>query len=198
MSDPTPTPTPGDPLAGYYTTPPPPGAGGPPAASAFGTPVAARWQLAGWWRRVGAAIIDGIVVFAAAGVLHAIVLAVIGSVFLADDTAGVISIIIGALIWGLFVFVAALGYAPWMMARTNGRTLGRMAVGIRVVRADGAPMTLGFAALREVAIKWLLFNIVGGSVTFGLASLIDVLWPLWDVENRALHDLVVDTRTSLD
>ena len=56
MSDPTPTPTPGDPLAGYYTTPPPPGAGGTPAPSAFGTPVAAHWVLAGWWRRVGATL----------------------------------------------------------------------------------------------------------------------------------------------
>jgi hypothetical protein len=52
--------------------------------------------------------------------------------------------------------------------------------------------------LREVAVKWLLFNAVGGSVTFGIAPLIDVLWPLWDEENRALHDLLVDTRTILD
>ena len=48
--------------------------------------------------------------------------------------------------------------------------------------------------LREVVVKWLLFNVVGGSVTFGLAWLVDVLWPLWDEENRALHDMVVDSR----
>ena len=56
----------------------------------------------------------------------------------------------------------------------------------------------GLYSLREVAIKQLLFNVVGGSITFGLASLIDVLWPLWDEENRALHDLLIDTRTILD
>jgi uncharacterized RDD family membrane protein YckC len=84
------------------------------------------------------------------------------------------------------------------MAKTNGKTLGRMAVGNRVVRANGQPMTLGWAMLREVAVKWLLFNAVGGSITFGLAGLIDVLWPLWDDENRALHDFIVDTRTIKD
>jgi uncharacterized RDD family membrane protein YckC len=91
----------------------------------------------------------------------------------------------------------ALLYAPLMMARTNGRTLGRMAVGIRVVRASGEPMTFGWAMLREVAVKALLFG-VAGSITFGLANLADVLWPLWDDENRALHDFVVDTRTVVD
>ena len=34
-----------------------------------------------------------------------------------------------------------------------------------------------------------------GTLTGGLANLADVLWPLWDEENRALHDFVVDTRT---
>ena len=80
-----------------------------------------------------------------------------------------------------------------MMARTNGQTLGRMVVGIRVVRAKGQPMTFGWAMLREVAVKALLFGIAS-SLTFGLASLLDVLWPLWDEENRALHDFIVDTR----
>ena len=84
-----------------------------------------------------------------------------------------------------------------MMARTNGKTLGRMAMGIRVVRASGEPMTFGCAMLREVAVKALLFGIAG-SLTFGLACLADVLWPLWDDENRALHDFVVDTRVVRD
>jgi uncharacterized RDD family membrane protein YckC len=83
------------------------------------------------------------------------------------------------------------------MARTNGKTFGRMAVGIRVVRAKGEPMTFGFAMLREVAVKALLFGIAS-SLTGGLASLADVLWPLWDEENRALHDFVVDTRVVKD
>ena len=69
--------------------------------------------------------------------------------------------------------LVALLYAPVMMARTNGKTLGRMATGIRVVRTSGEPITFGFAMLREVAVKSLLFGIVG-SLTGGLAPLVDV------------------------
>jgi uncharacterized RDD family membrane protein YckC len=58
-------------------------------------------------------------------------------------------------------------------------------------------MTFGWAMLREVAVKALLFGGLG-SVTVGLASLLDVLWPLWDDENRALHDFIVDTRVVQD
>ena len=84
-----------------------------------------------------------------------------------------------------------------MMARTNGKTLGRMVTNIRVVRTSGEQITFGFAMLREVVVKSLLFGIVG-SFTFGLATILDVLWPLWDEENRALHDFIVSTRVVKD
>jgi uncharacterized RDD family membrane protein YckC len=117
--------------------------------------------------------------------------------FFASDEAGIVSFIVGMFFAAISIAIVALVYAPVLMARTNGQTLGRMAVGIRVVRNNGGPMTFGFAMLREVAVKALLFG-VAGSVTFGLANLADVLWPLWDDENRALHDFVVDTRTVKD
>ena len=79
------------------------------------------------------------------------------------------SIIVGLMFATLCVTIVAFLYAPAMMARTNGQTLGRMALGIRVVRAKGQPMTFGFAMLREVAVKALLFGIVS-SLTFGLAA----------------------------
>ena len=65
------------------------------------------------------------------------------------------------------------------------------------MRTSGEPITFGFALLREVLIKSVLFGIVG-SFTAGLASLLDVLWPLWDEENRALHDFIVSTRVVKD
>ena len=71
-------------------------------------------------------------------------------------------------------------------------------MGIRVVRANGEAMTFGWAMLREVAVKTLLFGMLLGSITLGLAWLVDVLWPLRDDENRALHDFIVDTRVVRD
>jgi uncharacterized RDD family membrane protein YckC len=201
--------TPGDPLSPGpeaprhesglpgYTSPPPPGAlGGPPSATPV-VPVTGRYPLAGWWSRVGATLIDGIII----GVGALLIMALFGSVFsigfFASDEAGVVAVIVGLMLSFVAIAIVALLYAPLMMARTNGKTLGRMALGIRVVRANGQPMTFGFAMLREVAVKALLFGIAG-SITFGLANLADVLWPLWDDENRALHDFVVNTRTVRD
>jgi uncharacterized RDD family membrane protein YckC len=79
------------------------------------------------------------------------------------------------------------------MARTNGKTWGRMAMNIRVVRTSGEPISFGFAMIREVLVKVVLFWIFG-IFTAGLAGLVDHLWPLWDEENRALHDFIVSTR----
>jgi uncharacterized RDD family membrane protein YckC len=205
--------TPGDPLSGGsrpsppppprprapeipgYTHAPPPGAGGPaPDVATFG----GQYVLSGWWRRVGAHLIDGVIVLVGALILIFAITAPFSIGFFAGDEIGVVSIIVGLLIAILCVCIVALLYAPAMMARTNGRTIGRMATGIRVVRANGQPITFGFAMLREVAVKWLLFQMVLGSITAGIAVLVDFLWPLWDEENRALHDFLVDTRTVLD
>jgi uncharacterized RDD family membrane protein YckC len=114
-----------------------------------------------------------------------------------DGNGGAAAFVVAALFAVLVIAVVALLYAPALMARTNGKTLGRMAVGIRVIRADGGEMSFGFAMLREVLVKSLLVGALA-SVTFGLAYLLDVLWPLWDEENRALHDFVVNTRTIVD
>jgi uncharacterized RDD family membrane protein YckC len=153
--------------------------------------------LSGWWRRAGAQVIDGLIIGVGATILVVAITAPFSVGFFASDEAGVVSIIVGLLLAVVCAAIVALLYAPALMARTNGKTLGRMATNIRVVRAGGEPMTFGFAMLREVVIKALLFGIAG-SVTFGLAQLVDYLWPLWDEENRALHDFLVNTRTIRD
>jgi uncharacterized RDD family membrane protein YckC len=183
----------GDPLGGY-TSPPPPGAGGPVAARP--TP-AAGYVLSGWWPRAGAQVIDGLIIGVGGTLLLIAITAPFSVGFFASDEVGLASIVVGLLIGTLCFAIVALLYAPALMARTNGKTLGRMATGIRVVRATGEPITFGFAMLREVAVKALLFGLAG-SITGGIANLIDYLWPLWDEENRALHDFVVNTRTVVD
>jgi uncharacterized RDD family membrane protein YckC len=198
----------GDPLGGAppptaapetpgYTRTPPPGAGGPPIASFGTTAVAGRHVLAGWWSRVGAQLVDGLIIGFGGLLLLLAITAPFSIGFFAGEDAGFVSIIVGLFLAVICVAIVALLYAPALMARTNGKTLGRMVTGIRVVRADGQPMTFGFAMLREVAVKALLFGIAG-SITGGLANLADVLWPLWDEENRALHDFIVDTRSVVD
>jgi uncharacterized RDD family membrane protein YckC len=200
--------TPGDPLGGSssppaeregglwsgsqgYTSPAPPGAGGPaPSMPSHPPGPAGRPALASWGSRVIAQIVDGIIIALGAVVLFAI-LAALG---LTVDTDGGAAAFIVTAFFGVIAFsIVALLYAPILMSRTNGQTLGRMVVNIRVIRADGGPMTFWFAVLREIVVKSLLVGVVS-SFTFGLSWLLDILWPLWDEENRALHDFVVNTR----
>jgi uncharacterized RDD family membrane protein YckC len=185
----------GDPLAGSsgYTSPPPPGAGGlapPPSTS----PLAGRYVLASWGSRVGATLIDGLIVGVGAIVLFFILTAVFSAGFAAGDNEGFAAIVVGLLLWAVSVAIIALLYAPTLMARTNGQTWGRQIMKIRVIRTSGEPVTFGFAVVREVLVKALLVGAIS-SFTAGIGWLIDVLWPLWDEENRALHDFVVQTRT---
>jgi uncharacterized RDD family membrane protein YckC len=156
-----------------------------------------RLVLAGWGSRALAQIVDGLIVGAGAAILVVAITAPFSIGFFKSDNVGFVSLIVGAMIAVLCVTVIAMLYAPALMARTNGKTLGRMATGIRVVRATGEPITFGFAVLREVVVKALLFGIAG-TITGGIANLLDYLWPLWDEENRALHDFVVNTRTVID
>ena len=72
-----------------YASPPPPGAlGGAVARGPAGR--VGQYQLAGWWSRVGAALIDGLII----GVGALIILAIFGSVFsvgfFASDETGVV------------------------------------------------------------------------------------------------------------
>ena len=180
---------------GGYSSPPPPGALAPSGTAT--APVGARYTLSGWWARVGAALIDSIIIGIGAIVITILFGSVFSIGFAASDEAGAVSLVVGLMLAFVAIAIMSLLYAPLMMARTNGKTLGRMAMGIRVVRASGEAMTFWWALLREVIIKALLFGFLS-SLTFGIASLLDILWPLWDDEHRALHDFIVDTRVVRD
>jgi uncharacterized RDD family membrane protein YckC len=179
-----------------YGSPPPPGAGGPVGYQGPGN-LMGRYVLATWLSRVGAQLIDGLIITVGALILFLPVGAALGIGAASDSKTGLAAAIAGFILWGFCIMFVVFLYAPVMMARTNGKTLGRMAMNIRVVRTSGAPITFGFAMLREVVVKAFLFWFISG-FTLGLASLADYLWPLWDEENRALHDFIVSTRVVRD
>jgi uncharacterized RDD family membrane protein YckC len=131
-------------------------------------------EPANWWPRVGATVLDQLVVIGVV-FLGAVGAAVTG---LAEDT--VADVMIGALV------LIAFGYPIAMLTFHEGQTIGKQAARVRVLRRDGEPVGFGRAFVREVT------KVVFGYT--GILWLIDVLWPLWQVENRALHDLIAGTR----
>jgi len=150
--------------------------------------------LASWGSRVGAAIVDWLIVGIPAIVLFVVIVG--GTIGLTgDDDSSAWAVLGASLLWIAVAFALVLLYAPTLMAREgshNGQTLGKQMVGIRVVRDSGESMNFGWAALRELVVKGFLVGFASSIIPL-LPWLLDVLWPLWDDENRALHDMVVST-----
>ena len=140
-------------------------------------------QLADWWARVGATLLDFVIIwllFMASAIGIAIASVMLGVHDLGEPVFLVLAIVLG------------IGYYGGLMARRgerNGQTLGKQSADIRVVRDDGKPVTFGLGFLRDIVLK---FGI--GNAAFLVGWVFDSLWALGDREHRALHDLAVNTR----
>lgn len=184
----------GYPAAPGYGGPIPPGGWQSPplAPQAFGY----GGQLAGWGRRLGASLLDGLIITLPALLIMGMLgIGVVGA-GASDSEVGVVALIGALIVTALIITIVSLVYAPLLMMRggeRNGQTLGKQVVGIRVVRTSGEPVDFLWAALREVAVKNFGVGITS-SATFGIAFFVNYLWPLWDDQNRAVHDFIVSTR----
>jgi uncharacterized RDD family membrane protein YckC len=172
-----------------------PSYGGPVPPGGWQQPIArpkSGWAgrpLASWGSRVGATLIDWLVLLIPGAILAALL---IGAY---DDDSSVGAIVVTSMLSVLLWSVLLLFYAPLLMMRRgerNGQTLGKQLVGIRVVRDNGEPMGFGFAVLRDVVVKNIAVGIAASIIPI-IPWFLDNFWPLWDDENRALHDMVVST-----
>ena len=60
------------------------------------------------------------------------------------------------------------------------------------MRDNGQPFSFGSAALREVVLKQLAVGIASSIIPV-IPWFLNYFWPLWDDENRALHDMAAST-----
>ena len=179
-------------MSGYPQSQVPPGGWDRPVAGP--PPITAPY--AGWWSRVGAALFDLLVISVPAMVLAVVIFGGVGAAFTADDEFGVFTLIVGLIVYVSLLFAAALLYGPLLMRRPgarNGQTWGKQLLGIRVVRTNGVPMDFTHSAIREALVKGLGLGFASSIIPF-IPYLLDALWPLWDDEKRAIHDMVVGTR----
>lgn len=153
----------------------------PPAAPA--APGPPRITLASWWARAGAALLDGLILLplfflgAAAGGVE---------LFDPDDPfvdLGADALALQA--WSALTFAV---YHCVLLLRWEGQTVGKRVCGVRVVRADLSPLDLRTVLIRQGLIQGVVSSFIA------LFAIVDYLWPLFDKENRAVHDLAVDTR----
>jgi len=135
-----------------------------------GVAVAGEMVYAGFWIRVGAKFIDGIV---------------LSVVTLALGFAGNLvtsNVIASSILQNILSFVLSVGYVTYFLGAYSA-TPGKMACGLRVVRPDGEKISYGRACGRCFA-EFVSSLILG----------IGYLMVIFDEEKRALHDRICDTR----
>ena len=166
--------------------------------------------LSGWWKRVLARILDGIIIgivalpltFApmkqAANIFGDYIQQVMTATQAGSTTMPVqpTAQLTGPIMQASLITLALyLVYEITFLTRT-GATIGRMVVGISVRLRDKAGPPPLVAVLKRTLVKEG-GNLFGSVPVLGtLASLfgmLDSLWPLWDDEKQAIHDKVAAT-----
>ncbi len=148
----------------------------PPPA---GRPSAARTDrsYAGFWIRVLAWVVDALVLAVVSGLLT-IGAGLLGG--LLGQRAPALQIYLISVTWALTMLLPAL-YLVVGWAR-SGRTLGKMACGVRILRDDGSKLGVGTAIVR-------LF----GYVVSSMLLCVGYLMVAFTDRKRGLHDMIAGT-----
>ncbi|MDX3538423.1 RDD family protein [Streptomyces sp. MB09-01] len=164
------------PQYGYpQQTPPPPAYGYPQQPGMPGMPGAGMPPLAHWGLRVGAYLLDALII---AGPMYAVI--GIGAAIAGGDSdsvaAGVLSLV-------GFLYAIGMGFFQLYKEGTTGQTTGKKVVGISLHKeADGATLGFGMAFVRKLA-----------HMLDGIPCYIGWLWPLWDAKKQTFADKVCGT-----
>ena len=153
--------------------------GAPPPDLVSGEGVALQLPRAGIGSRVVATLIDFAVQVAAAVLIVLITAAV---------TSGSDSAAAGALLIVEFVLVAA-GYPILLEWLNHGRTLGKAALGLRVVRDDGGPISFRQALVRGLASMVL----EKPGLLFPVGTAAGLITALFNPRSKRLGDLMAGT-----
>jgi len=180
-TDPAATPAPSDPHSPYSA---------PRAAVAEGSQVVQGQEVvaAGFWRRVAAYVIDSTLVGVAyyslftALLLLVFLLGVVGDSTRWLESGNAMSVLMMVFGYGLYGLIS-VGYYAGMESSSMQATLGKLAVGIKVVDAHGARLTRG-RALGRWAASFVSYATLG----------VGYLMVAFTEHKRGLHDLVASTQ----
>ncbi|MBI3887507.1 RDD family protein [Candidatus Microgenomates bacterium] len=141
-------------------------------------------NYASFGRRLGAVLLDGLIL-GVVGVIVSLPFTIVATVMnTAGDpsTVGVFGSMIG-MIGSILNIVISFGYAIYFIGK-DGQTLGKKALGIKVIRLNGEPK-VGYtnAFLRESVGKFISSLILG----------IGYLMMLGDQNKQTLHDKISGT-----
>jgi uncharacterized RDD family membrane protein YckC len=147
-----------------------------------------RVRVAGFWRRLAATFVDGVVLSAVLLVLGTVTALVLGHPLprlgqLGPDYLVDMAVNGGGLAETLLVMAILVAFAYFFLFTTlRGQTFGKHLVHVRVIDAFGERPSLGRAAVRTLAYVPSLALLALG-----------FLWIGFDREKRGLHDWLADT-----
>jgi len=150
-----------------------------------GQPIGVR-RYAGFWIRFVARIIDGIILGVVGLVINLPIQMALGlsAVRTGGDMAAALPMMLGTIGISLAISIALQAVYEIYFLSTRGATIGKLALGLKVIRADGGPLSTGLAAGRFLAyLLDMYFTLFIGFIIAG-----------FDSEKRALHDRICDTR----
>jgi uncharacterized RDD family membrane protein YckC len=142
-----------------------------------GGAIPGQLAYAGFWIRLGAYIIDSIILSLASGAVRL----ASGMGFTFESTTSPMWFL-SMSVMSLVGLVISMGYETWFVGRF-GATPGKMACGLKVVRPDGGAVTYGRA-----------FGRFWGKFLSGVILYIGFIMIGFDEEKRGLHDRLCDTR----
>lgn len=138
--------------------------------------------MAGFWKRVAAYCLDSVIVGVAGMIVGGLIGGVIGGLMAVSGMGNELSLVLIQLVANLLSLVLTAGYYAWFHASHSMATPGKMAVGIKVVRTDGARISLARGIGRYFA-----------TILSGLILGIGFLMAAFTERKQALHDMVCDT-----
>ena len=143
-------------------------------------------RYASVWRRIGAYWIDGVIVLIVNLVAQTIFNAVSGDALKSNDPGQALTALLAFVV---LVFVLDALYVVTQEA-ASGQTLGKRALGIRVVKTDGGPIDVDAALIRYVFLFFAFLGL-GGLVTLLMVALSDTKQRLGD---RVAGTVVIRSR----
>jgi len=139
----------------------------------------------GFWIRLVAYLIDGLIVAVIDGVVLGIFfLFVAGTSDFDNEEKLTPLIVVGVLLLALSFIVIYWLYEALMTSSRRGATVGKLALGLRIVRADGARLSFGRATARHF-LKAMITPLVPLAIGYLMAAFTN--------RKRALHDFLADT-----
>jgi uncharacterized RDD family membrane protein YckC len=148
---------------------------------AGGAATSSQWHYGGFWIRFAGVFIDGVLMQVVRVPLSLLLLGTVMSPLAAAKPNP--AVFTGAMVTLGFVSMLIACLYEVIMIHQFGATLGKMAVGIKVIRTDGSGVGWGTSIGRYFM-----------KIVSGLILGIGYIMAGFDDEKRALHDRVCDTR----